>query len=58
MNIFESVLDFPKDTLCEDIWALTVDENGNESWQLQPEVEQRIVEIVQKTCNEAYIEFN
>lgn len=58
MNIFESVLDFPKDALCEDIWALTVDENGNESWQLQPEVEQRIVEIVQKTCNEAYIGFN
>ena len=59
MKILESVLDFPKETLCEDIWMLAVDQSGQqESWQLLPEVEQRIIDIVQQTCNEAKIGFD
>lgn len=39
----ESVIDFPKKTLCEDIWEKVVSQDGiNEVWQLKSEVRELI----------------
>lgn len=35
----DSVIDFPKDSLCLEVWEKVIDKNGvNEVWQLKPEI--------------------
>jgi len=42
----ESVIDFPKETLCQDIWQKTLDALGiKEIWSLKPYVRNQLVEI-------------
>lgn len=42
----ESVIDFPKETLCQDIWQKTLDVLGiKEIWSLKPYVRNQLVEI-------------
>lgn len=42
----ESVIDFPKDTLCEDIWQKTLDQNGEqEIWVLREDVRSLLIEL-------------
>jgi hypothetical protein len=43
----ESVMDFPKETLCPEIWEKVVDQNGmNEVWKLIPEVKTKIMNFI------------
>lgn len=43
----ESVIDFPKATLCPEIWEKVVDANGmNEIWQLKPDVKAKIMNFI------------
>jgi hypothetical protein len=54
----ESILDFPKESLCPEIWEKVININGTyEIWQIKPEVEQQIKTVVLKTCEFAKIEF-
>ena len=42
----ESVIDFPKETLCKDIWEKVVSQDGiNEVWQLKSEVRELIQQV-------------
>ena len=54
MKTDESVLDFPKDGLCPDIWEKVIDEMGTaETWRLVADVEDKILNIVQMLCEKA-----
>lgn len=54
----ESVIDFPKATLCPEIWEKVVDANGmNEIWQLKPEVKAKIMNFIQKLADLAKLQF-
>jgi len=45
----ESVIDFPKDGLCKDIWS--EDSDGN--WKLRPEVRRKLLALHRLICPEA-----
>lgn len=54
MKADESVLDFPKDGLCPDIWEKVIDEIGaEETWRPIADVEDKILNIVQMLCKKA-----
>ena len=54
MKTTESVIDFPKDSLCPDIWEKVIDETGTEeTWRLVVDVEDKILNIVQMLCKDA-----
>ena len=54
----ESVIDFPKATLCPEIWEKVVDQNGmNEVWKLIPEVKAKIMNFIQKLADLAKLQF-
>lgn len=43
----ESTIDFPKDSLCPEIWEKVVDVNGmHEIWKLKADVKQQILEFI------------
>lgn len=54
----ESVIDFPKETLCPEIWEKVVDQNGmNEVWKLIPEVKAKMMNFIQKLVDLAKLQF-
>lgn len=59
MKTDESVLDFPKDGLCPDIWDKVMDEMGaEETWRLNVDVEDKILNIVQMLCEKARLMYD
>lgn len=43
----ESVIDFPKNTLCPDIWEIVVDISGTkEIWQLRQDVKDKLSVLI------------
>lgn len=58
MKTDESVIDFPKDGLCPEIWDKVIAVDGiNETWTLKPEVEKKLLSIVRMACEEAKVQF-
>lgn len=56
MKADESVLDFPKEGLCPDIWEKVIDEMGaEETWRPIVDVEDKILNIVQMLCEKAQL---
>ncbi len=50
----ESVIDFPKDTLCPHIWEKVVDQNGmKEVWKIIPDVKTRIFNFIKQLLETA-----
>ena len=50
----ESVMDFPKDGLCPDIWTLGFAADGaTPEWVLQPEVREQLLNVAAFVCNSA-----
>ena len=44
----ESVIDFPKAGLCQEIWEKVVDDTGlGDMWKMRQEVKDKLVAIVQ-----------
>ena len=42
----ESVIDFPKESLCPDVWEKVIDQDGvNETWQLRQDVRQQVQQL-------------
>lgn len=55
----ESVIDFPKNGLCPDIWEKVVSIDGmNEIWQLKPEVRAKIQEVYERVVEATKRHFN
>lgn len=47
----ESVIDFPKDKLCPEVWEKVMDEEGaSEVWRMIPEVKEKLVIMVTTIC--------
>ena len=52
----ESVIDFPKDGLCPEVWEKVMDEEGaSEVWRMIPEVKQKLVIIATTLCPDATV---
>ena len=59
MKADESVLDFPKDGLCPDVWEKVMSADGAyETWRLIPEVRDRLLSIAQAVCDEAKLDYS
>lgn len=42
----ESVIDFPKEGLCPDVWEKVIGQDGvNETWQLRQDVRQQVQQL-------------
>ena len=42
----ESVIDFPKEGLCPDVWEKVISQDGvNETWQLKQDVRQQVQQL-------------
>jgi len=55
----ESVIDFPKDGLCPEIWDEVIDSDGvNEVWHLRPEVRAKIQEVFEHIVEATRQRFN
>lgn len=54
----DSVIDFPKDSLCLEVWEKVIDKNGvNEVWQLKPEIRTTIQQLVETLASQTKINF-
>ena len=52
----ESVIDFPKDTLCPDVWEKVVAADGmGEVWQLKHDVKDKVLKIWKHVCPNAKV---
>lgn len=52
----ESVIDFPKEALCPEIWEKVLDAQGiNEVWQLVPSVQAKIQEFIESLIDTAQL---
>lgn len=52
----ESVIDFPKDGLCPEIWEKVISADGmNETWQLKDEAKLKILQFVIKLLDTAHL---
>ena len=52
----ESVIDFPKDTLCPDVWEKVVAADGmDEVWQLKHDVKDKVLKVWKHVCPNAKV---
>lgn len=52
----ESVIDFPKDCLCPEVWEKVMDEEGaSEVWRMIPEVKEKLFIIATTLCPDATV---
>lgn len=52
----ESVLDFPQDGLCPDIWEKVISADGAaETWRMVPAVRQYLLLVAAAVCSEARV---
>lgn len=58
MKADESVLDFPKDGLCDAVWEKVIGPDGvNEVWRMKRSARDKILHVVQLVCDEAQLSF-
>lgn len=59
MKADESVLDFPKDGLCDAVWEKVIGPDGvNEVWRMKRSARDKILRVVQLVCDEAQLIFD
>ena len=52
----ESIIDFPKDSLCPDVWEKVVAADGmGEVWQLKHDVKDKVLEVWKQACPNAKV---